>query len=205
VRKLLLNLCISIILYSIPVSALEHSESDFLFVEATEAVKKKEYRKALRIFEDLANDSEADAQYNLSVLLKSGRGQPQNYQASLKWAWLALLGDIEEAQALVIEIKKIMPEPILRVIRKDVKEYLSERAYKGELNSIFQMGEYFLIVPEEKDYKNAYLWFLIASAFQIEGSLAKRDKVEEEIEGKDILKTQEKALEVFNKISETIQ
>ena len=123
----------------------------------------------------------------------------------MKWAWLSLLGKIEEADKLIDEIKDIIPEPALKEIRKEVKQYISVRADVGEMNAVSQMGDYFLIVPEEKDYKNAYLWFLIASAFQIEGSIAKRDKVEREIEGKDILKIQSNALAIFEKISDTKQ
>ena len=186
-------------------SASGISESDLLFKEATDAVKEKNYLKAIDIFEQLANESEADAQYNLALLLRSGKGKPQDYKASLKWAWLSLLGDIQEANKLVDELKDIVPEAALREIRKDVKEYVNSRADAGDMKAISQMGDYFLIVAEEMDYKGAYLWFLIASAFQIDGGISKRDKAEREIEGKDILKIQGNALAIFEKISENIK
>ena len=172
---------------------LDLSESDLLFQEATEAVKEKRYLKAINLFEKLGNDFEADAQYNLAILLKSGRGKPQDYKAALKWGWLSLLGNIEAADKLVDEIKGIVPELELKKIRKDVKEFIA----------ISQMGNYFLVVPETEEYKDAYLWFLIAAAFQIDGSIEKRDRVESEVESKDILKIQSKALELFEKISQT--
>lgn len=173
-----------------------------MFEEASKAVKERNYAEAIIIFEKLANDYEADAQYNLALLLKSGRGRPRDYKNSLKWGWLALLGSIEAADQLVDEIKDIMPEPNLRSIRKEVKEFIQTRAEQGNRIAISQMGDYFLKVSEKPEYKDAYLWFVIASAFQIEGSIQKRDKVENEIEGKDILKIQEKALEVFRNIPE---
>lgn len=179
------------------------SESDLLFQEATEAVKEKRYLKAINLFEKLGNDFEADAQYNLAILLKSGRGKPQDYKAALKWGWLSLLGNIEAADKLVDEIKGIVPELDLKKIRKDVKEFIQVRAEKGDNIAISQMGNYFLVVPETEEYKDAYLWFLIAAAFQIDGSIEKRDRVEGEVESKDILKIQSKALELFEKISQT--
>jgi hypothetical protein len=201
--KLSISIIISIWLCVSLSHAAEFSQSDILFEKASKAVKERNYSEAIDIFEKLAIDYEADAQYNLALLLKSGRGRPQDYSNSLKWGWLALLGSIEEASKLVDEIKDMMPEPNLRIIRKEVKNYIQNRADGGNLTAISQMGDYFLAVPEKPNYKNAYLWFVIAAAFQVEGSRQKRDKVEKEIEGRDILKIQGNALEIFKKISET--
>jgi hypothetical protein len=173
-----------------------------MFEKASKAFKEKNYALAIDIFEKLANDYEPDAQYNLALLLKAGRGRPQDYKNSLKWGWLALLGSIEVAEKLVDEVKDMMPDPDLRVIRKEVKEYIQSRAEKGNQTAISQMGDYFLNIPEKPEYKDAYLWFVIASAFQIDGSFQKRDQVEREMEGKDILKIQAKALEIFENISQ---
>ena len=186
-------------------SAAEFSDSDPMFFEATEAVKEGDYRKAIDIFEVLAEDNEADAQYNVALLLKSGRGRPQNYKDSLKWGWLALLGNIEEAEKLVDEIKDIMPDGALNDIRNQVKNYIKARAESGNRVAILQMGDFFLKIPEDPEYEDAYLWFVIASAFQIKDSISRRDKVQKELEGKDILKIQTKALEVFNNISQTME
>ena len=186
-------------------NATDFSESDMMFEKATQAVKDGGYLEAIDIFEILAEDNEADAQYNIALLLKSGRGRPQNYKESLKWGWLALLGNIEAADQLVDEIKDIMPGPDLKTIRTEVRDYIQSRAYAGDKGAIYQMGDYFLKVPEDPQYKDAYLWFVVASAFQIEDSMARRDKIQKELEGKDILKFQSKALEVFNKISETMK
>ena len=176
-----------------------------MFDEATKAVKEGSYLKAIEIFEVLAERNEADAQYNVALLLKSGRGKPQNYAGALKWGWLALLGQIELAEELVDEIKEIVPDTALKGIRTEVKEYIQTRAEAGNHLAISQMGDYFLKIPDNPEYKDAYLWFVIASAFQIDNSVARRDKVQKELEGKDILQIQSKALDVFNNISETMK
>ena len=200
-----LTLILSVYLFFSYTHAKELSESDVMFQSATEAVKEKRYLEALNLFEDLGNNHEADAQYNLALLLKSGRGRPQNYKSALKWGWLALLGNIEPAEALVDEIKGIMPDPALRSVRNEVKEFIRSRADQGNRVAISQMGDYFLKVPEKPEYKDAYLWFVISAAFQIEGSMQQRDNVEKEIEGKDILIIQSKALEVFDNIYQAMQ
>ena len=183
----------------------EFSKSDIMFEKATKAVKTGRYLEALDIFELLAENNEADAQYNLALLLKSGKGKPQNFQASLKWGWLALLGKIEAADKLVDEVKEIMPEPVLKSIRKEVKNFVKTKAESGDRLAISQMGDYFLIIPENPEYKDAYLWFLIASAFQIDDGIARRDKTQKELEGKDIVSIQSKALEIFNNISQNMK
>ncbi len=185
--------------------ANEYSQSDVMFSKATKAVKSGHYSEALNIFESLAENNEADAQYNLALLLKSGRGRPQNFEAALKWGWLALLGKIEVADKLVDELKELMPEPVLRNTRKEVKNFIKTKAEAGSHLAISQMGDYFLIIPENPEYKDAYLWFLIASAFQIEGGIARRDDVQKELEGKDIVMIQSKALEIFNNISQNLK
>ncbi len=191
--------------FNSPTHANEFSKSDIMFEKATKAVKTGRYLEALDIFELLAENNEADAQYNLALLLKSGKGKPQNFQASLKWGWLALLGKIEAADKLVDEIKEIVPEPVLRSIRKEVKNFVKTKAEAGDRLAISQMGDYFLLIPENPEYKDAYLWFLIASAFQIDDGIARRDKTQKELEGKDIVSIQSKALEIFNNISQNMK
>ena len=59
------------------------SVSDKLFKEATDLVKARKYEKAVKIFEELANSKEHDAQYNLAILLKAGKGKTKNYTEGL--------------------------------------------------------------------------------------------------------------------------
>jgi len=180
--------------------AIDTNESDIKFKLASEAVKNREYTRAIEIFEELSFDAEHDAQYNLALLKKTGKGYPQDYKDSLKWAWLALLGDIPQANDLVGELKKTLPDNTQNQVREQVLKFLKSRAESGNYNAIKQMGEYYLTVPKEPDYKLSYLWFLIASAFQIEGSIDKRDNVEKQIEPKDIVAVQLNAKKIFGVI-----
>jgi hypothetical protein len=202
-----LALCLSFLAFfnlSIAI-ANDITNSDLLFVEASEAVKVQNYVTALTIFEKLSENGEHDAQYNLALLQKSGKGKPQNYASALKWSWLSLLGNIQQAGKLVNDLKDLLPEQAMKTVRSDVLEFLKPRAESGDLQSIKQMGKYFLVVPEEPDYKESYLWFLIASAFQIEGTMESRDQVENELESKDIIKIQESASKLYEGIYQKIK
>ena len=181
--------------------AVEPTESDIKFNLASKSLKNKNYIDAIEIFEELSLNGEHDAQYNLALLRKAGKGFPQDYKSSLKWAWLSLLGNIPQSKELVNDLKKILPENALNQVRSDVLDFLKTRAENGNKDAIQQMGDYYLIVPEEPEHKLSYLWFLISAAFQIEGSLEKRDSVEKEIEPKDIINVQSNAKKVFEEIT----
>ena len=63
-------------------NAGSHSAND-TFGEAVQAVKDRDYERALKLFEQQANDAKHDAQYNMAVLLQAGKGQPRNYLDAL--------------------------------------------------------------------------------------------------------------------------
>ena len=57
------------------------TNSDRLFKMATDYVKEKRYAEAVTIFEELAQNNEHDAQYNLAFLINGGKGTTKNYSA----------------------------------------------------------------------------------------------------------------------------
>ena len=84
--------------------------SNVTFAEAVQAVKDKNYQHAVNLFELQAFAAQHDAQYNLALLLQSGKGRPQNYQQALFWAWSAFLGGIEPAHELSEDLKNLLAE-----------------------------------------------------------------------------------------------
>ena len=53
-----------------------------------------------------------------------------------------------------------------------------------------ELGDFYLLVLDEQDFENAYLWYNVASALGVENSAEKRDKVEKELEPDTIVKIQ---------------
>ena len=185
------------------------SDSDKLFKEATDFVKARQYEKAIKIFENLAKSSEHDAQYNLALLLKAGKGATKKYKTSLYWAFLAKLGwlipkntdetkeHLSQAKELVEDLIDLLPEKTVDTVRSDVKTYLDKKIEEGNQKAIMHLGYYFLEVVSEKQYASAYKWFTIGAALGIEGAGKIRDEVEKELLPEDIVEGQEKAEESF--------
>ena len=166
------------------------TESDRLFKTATDLVKERKYAEALTIFENLANNNEYDAQYNLAFLISSGKGTTKNYREALYWALLSMLGKIEKGEKLSEELIEILPEKESKDVREEVLEHLIARFERKDADVLMQLGDFYLSVLEEEDFENAYLWFNVASAVGIENADEKRDKVEKKLEPDTIIKVQ---------------
>ena len=174
------------------------TNSDVLFKQATDFVKSKKYDEAILIFEKLAKNSEHDAQYNLAVILKAGKGKTKKYTDSLYWAYLSKLGNISEADDLVSELIDLVPEKTVETIREEVKVYLEKSIENGSETSIMQLGKFFLEIVNEKEYPSAYKWFTVGAALGLENAIEMRDEVEEELSPEEIIEEQDNAENFFN-------
>ena len=183
-----LSVILSLFVCSITFSQV--TESDRLFKTATDLVKERKYAEALTIFENLANNNEYDAQYNLAFLISSGKGTTKNYREALYWALLSMLGKIEKGEKLSEELIEILPEKESEDVREEVLEHLIARFERKDADVLMQLGDFYLTVLEEEDFENAYLWFNVASAIGIENADEKRDKVEKKLEPDTIIKVQ---------------
>lgn len=66
------------------------------FAQATQAHRQGDYRKAASLWQQLAENGERDAQYNLGLMHRYADGVPQDLAAALKWYKLAAnQGDIQ--------------------------------------------------------------------------------------------------------------
>ena len=175
------------------------NNSDDLFKKATDFVKSKKYEEAIIIFEKLAKNFEHDAQYNLAVILKAGKGKTKKYKDSLYWAYLSKLGNIKEADDLVSELENLIPEKTVENIRERVKSYLEESIEGGSKTSIMHIGKYYLEINKEKDFSSAYKWFIVGAALGLDNSIEMRDDVEKELSPEDIVEGQDSAEDLFNK------
>lgn len=188
-----------------PASAENHGDhiaiSDETFMEAVEAAKSGNYSHAFKLFEIQANAAQHDAQFNLALLLKSGRGTPQHYPEALKWAWLAHLGGIEKAPMLADEIIDLLPDDTIEDVRIAIALRLKKRIDKGDKRAITQYARYFGEILYDPDYEQAYLWYSIASAVGVEGSLEARDQAASYLEPETMIALQEEARTTYYGLS----
>ena len=177
-------------LFFFSTSFAQITDSDRLFNMATNFVKEKRYTEAVSIFEELARNNEHDAQYNLAFLINGGKGITKNYSEALFWAFLARLGNIEKAEELTEDLIDIVPEKVLKDVREKVLEHLLVRFDNRDRAVLTELGDFYLLILDEQDFENAYLWYNVASAIGIENSGDIRDKVEKELEPDTIVKMQ---------------
>ena len=180
-------------------SLADSENSNAAFNEAVEAVKSRDYGKALILFEEQAKQAEHDAQYNLAVLLQAGKGRPQNYNDALYWSWLAQLGGIEEAEDIATDMLDALTEEDALLIQAKVGKNLEARLEGGDARAIPQFADYYLKILDEPDFGSAYIWYSIAAALNIPEMADRRDDVESEIEAKDLTSLQAKAMSLFEK------
>ena len=189
-------------LFFFSTSFAQITDSDRLFKMATDFVKEKRYAEAVSIFEELARNNEHDAQYNLAFLINGGKGITKNYSEALFWAFLARLGKIEKAEELTEDLIDIVPEKVLKNVREKVLEHLLVRFDNRDRAVLTELGDFYLLVLEEQDFENAYIWYNVASALGVENSSDIRDKVEKELEPDTIIKMQEASRKRYEEFTE---
>ena len=185
------SFCSLLMIFFSSISFAQVTDSDRLFKVATDFVKEKKYTEAVSIFEELARNDEHDAQYNLAFLISSGKGITKNYSEALFWAFLSQLGKIEKAEELTKDLIDVVPEKVLKDVREKVLERLLTRFESKDMGVLTQLGDFYLLILEEQDFENAYLWYNVASALGVKNSAELRDKVEKELEPDTIVKMQD--------------
>ena len=191
-----------LIIFFYSFSFAQITESDRRFKMATDFVKEKRYTEAVSIFEELARNNEHDAQYNLAFLINGGKGITKNYSEALFWAFLAHLGKIEKAEELTDNLIDIVPEKVLKDVREKVLEHLLVRFDNKDRAVLTELGDFYLLILDEQDFENAYLWYNVASAIGIENSGDIRDKVEKELEPDTIVKMQSASRKRYQEFTE---
>ena len=190
------------IIFLYTATSAQVTESDRLFKMATDFVKERKYSEAVSIFRELAKNDEHDAQYNLAFLISAGKGITKNYSEALFWAFLSQLGKIEKAEELTEDLIDIVPEKVLKDVREKVLEHLLVRFDNRDRAVLTELGDFYLLVLEEQDFENAYIWYNVASALGIENSSDIRDKVEKELEPDTIVKMQEASRKRYEEFTE---
>ena len=197
-----IGFCSLFIIFLYTATSAQVTESDKLFKMATDFVKERKYSDAVSIFRELAKNDEHDAQYNLAFLISAGKGITKNYSEALFWAFLSQLGKIEKAEELTEDLKDIVPEKVLKDVREKVLEHLLVRFDNRDRAVLTELGDFYLLVLEEQDFENAYIWYNVASALGVENSSDIRDKVEKELEPDTIIKMQEASRKRYEEFTE---
>lgn len=172
-------------------------DEDAIFAAAVEATRQRDFAQAYDLFETLAEADVADAQFNLAVLVRQGRGRPQNYRTALFWAWLSHLGDEPRAQTLARELEQMLPPEVRAEVEDRVATRLQAQLARGDRSAILKYARLNGELKQEPDATTAYVWFSIATALGIPGGIDLLARHTREMELPAILEAQTQAEEVF--------
>lgn len=159
---------------------------------AIAAVKGEEYEKAFKQFQLLANKGEAEAQHNLAMMYRSGKGVKKDYDLSNKWFRKAADQDVADAQYYLGHAydtgEGLVPS------RKYAIVWYRKAAEKGHglaqinLGVLYANGE-----DTEQDIEQAYLWFHAAAAQGYKAAFENKEILEKALKPEEVEKLKQKA------------
>ncbi len=133
------------------------------FDEGVAAYYRGDYATALREWRPLAEQGNADAQYNLGVMYNNGQGVPEDDAEAVKWFRKAAEQGYAEAQSNLGAMYgkgQGVPQDYAKALRWYRKA--AEQGYaiaQGNLGFMYEMGQG---VP--LDYAQAHMWFGLAAS-----------------------------------------
>ena len=172
------------------------------FDDAVQAVKDRDFQRAIQLFSTLSQtvqyDGQYEAQFNLAVLLKQGKGRPQNYAEALYWARRAELGGIEKSKDFADSFSDRITEDQHEEILTRIKTALLKEIDQGAINTLPQLATYHITLLDVYDYEQAYLWFALGAALDLPQQDIKRTEMEDELEIEQIATLQGKTTRLFD-------
>lgn len=192
--RYMLAFCMSLI--ASPVICQDATEDD-IFAAATTAVRDHEFTKAIDLFLPLAEKDIVDAQFNLAVLYKLGRGYPQNYPEAFYWSALAFLGNGIYAEDMVSELKDALPPTQRDEVIKRIKRRLNGQIETGSELATRKLARLFMELMAEPDYSSAYTWFSICYALGNNKCKQGREDAADELDVETLNKAQAETAKIF--------
>jgi TPR repeat protein len=132
------------------------------FDVALAAAEQGDYVTALRLWRSLAEQGDADAQYNLGVMYSNGDGVPRDYAEAMKWQRKAAEQGNGNAQfnlGFMYDLGRGMPQSYIEAVK-----WYSLAANQGVAIAQFKLGVMYHHgqgVPQ--DYVRAHMWFSLAA------------------------------------------
>jgi TPR repeat protein len=168
------------------------------FDKGLAAYESGDFATALREWRPLAEQGNADAQFNLGVMYYKGRGVPKNYKTAVKWYTLAAEQGNASAQfylGLMYRRGKGVPKNY-----KTALKWYTLAAEQGHAFAQFGLGimyDHGQGVPQDPVY--AHMWMQIAEASGYENASKNRNIVAKQMTATQIEKAQKLASECIAK------
>lgn len=145
-----------LIFFTVAYSSIAFSHADFN--TAYEAAQAGNYKQAIALWQPLAEEGDASAQYTLGWMFESGQGVKQNYQRAIFWYMKAAQqGDVAAQYVLAMLYKK--GTGITKNSKKAVVWFI-KAANQGDAIAQFELGVHFQKgLGIKQDYQQSLYWF----------------------------------------------
>ena len=168
------------------------------FVAAADAFQNGNYVDATIRFRNLAENKNATAQYNYSMLVYKGVGAPSDFEEAWYWSWLARLAGIEKAVELTAQIASELGEEHEASLLSRLRSTFEDDALKGDANALSSMAIFLFEAQTDPDLAECYVWALVAQALGQTDVQYIIKKASDELELSVKIDSQKKAKFIFN-------
>lgn len=204
--RCLLALLISLLFVVPPLSA-DNSEDDAQdssqnkkveLERAVSLVESKKYMEAFPLFKEMAEKGDPEAQHNLALLYRTGKGTEKNLELSGRWFRKAADQGISDAQYYLGHMYDTGEGVVQN--RKYAYVWYRKAAERGHGLAQINLGVLLangLGIPQ--DIEQAYLWFHVAAAQGYRAALENRMIIEEALEPEKLETLKKEARLYFQK------
>ncbi len=167
------------------------AETEVTIDSALEAIKSEEYEKAYKQFQLLSDKGEAEAQHNLAMMYRLGKGVKKNHELSVKWFRKAADQDITDAQYYLGHAYDAGEG--IASDRKYAIVWYRKAAEKGHGFAQINLGVLYANgLGADQDIEQAYLWFHVAAAQGYRVAFENKEIIEKALEPDVIEKLKQK-------------
>lgn len=187
--------CLSMILLG---SAINVFAAPARLDDALTAIEKQDYKTAFAIFSELADKGDAEAQYNLAILYRQGKGVKGDADVSLKWFEKAAEQGLASAQYYLGHLydngEGVPRNPATAVSWYKKAAEQGNPLAQSNLGVAYASGE-----GVQQDIIKAYVWFSLAAAQGLTAALENRNILKQEMSEELQANAQRLMREYFNK------
>ena len=161
-------------------------------LDGVDALERKDYKEALRLFLPLAEQGDNGSQYVIGEMYANGQGVPQDYKEAVKWYRLAAEQGNPGAQNQLGR-KYILGKGVPQDYKEGVK-WLRLSAEWGNQAAQFNLGMmYSMGTGVPKDYVLAHMWVNLAASSGKKRAIENRNRIEKKMSPSQIEKAKEMA------------
>jgi len=166
--------------------------------DGVSAVEKQDYTKAYQVFRELSEQGNAEAQYNLAILYRQGKGVKQDKKLALEWFEKSAAQGLASAEYYLGNLydtgDTVTRDPAIAV------QWYKKAAEKGNPMAQSNLGvAYANGEGVGQDIVKAYVWFSLAASQGLTAALENRNILKKEMSDELQKNAQRLTTEYFNR------